>query len=88
MVGPYACRLLAREQLFGLIQRQVRALNVCRMVRLEHERPLLHSGDPRVGKPGGIEKAAGTLDSGQIVRNRVVDSKFWSQRHSDLPTAG
>ena len=81
VVGLHTLGLLAREQTFGLIKRQVGAFDMSCVVSLEYECPLLHSGDPVLGKPRGIEKTSRALDPGQVSRDGIGDPKFGLQRH-------
>lgn len=76
VVGLHAVGLLAREESFGLIEREVCAFDVRRVMRLEHQRPLLHSGDPILRKSGCIQKTTRAFNPGKIPGDGVGDPKF------------
>ncbi len=64
----------ARPQPRGFIERELRAFDMCCVVRFEQQRALAHLLDPVFGEFRGVEKSARTLDrrecGGDLIRDR------------------
>ena len=76
VVSLHTLGLLAPEQTFGLIERQVGAFDVRRVMRLQYQSPLLHSGDPIRGEPRGLQKTTRAFNPGQVPGDGVTDPKL------------
>jgi len=64
---------LAGHQAFGLVEGQLRALNVRRVVGLEHQRLLAHLPDPFFREGGGFQETTRPLDPRQALGDAVRD---------------
>ena len=66
---------LSREQSLRLLQRQMRALDMRRVVRFQKQRPRAHRRKPIIRELRRIEKSPRPLYSRQTRRYAVADSK-------------
>jgi hypothetical protein len=73
--------LLSGPDSFGLIDAQLRALDVRRVMSFEQERALPHAPDPFFGEGGGFEKTAGALDGRERGGDEVRDGEAGVEAH-------
>ena len=87
VVGVGLRHRLPGQQLLGLGQRQVRALDVGRVMGFQQQRPFAHLAHPLLGKLSRLQKAAGTLDLGQPLGHRVSDREVRFHASTSFSTA-
>ena len=69
---------LAGHQAFGLVEGQLRALDVRRVMGLEHQRPFPHLPDPVLREAGGFQETTRPLDPRQALGDAfVIVNRGW-----------